>query len=255
MQVLLIDGLNLIRRIHAGVRRLEDLETNSQSVEEACVNSLSRALRYHHPSHVVCAMDSEAPSWREALFPEYKKNRHPMPGDLRSQLGRIISRFGSLNVRTVLVDGFEADDVIASVARQVVAAGSTATILSTDKSFCQLISDYVHVYDHFASRQHDRDYVRQKFGVEAAQIPDLFALAGDSSLNISGARGIGLRTAEKLLGEYGNLESVLGAVKDISASWAKKIRDSEESVRLALCLFTLRSDVSVGANLRDFRIK
>jgi len=199
-------------------------------------------------------MDSEAPSWRHELFPEYKKNRHPMPSDLRSQLGRIISRFDSLNVRTVLVEGFEADDVIASITRQVVAAGAPATILSTDKSFFQLISDHVHVYDHFASRHRDQNYVRQKFGVEAAQLPDLFALAGDSSLNISGARGIGLRTAEKLLGEYRNLESVLGAVKNTSASWAKKIRDSEESVRLALCLFTLRADVSVGANLREFRI-
>ena len=93
MHVLLIDGLNLIRRVHAGVPRLEDSDKHNQTLENACENSLRRALRYHQPSHVICAMDTKEPSWRDEIFPDYKKNRRPMPDDLRLQLVRIISRF------------------------------------------------------------------------------------------------------------------------------------------------------------------
>ena len=254
MHVLLIDGLNLIRRVHAGVPRLEDSDKHNQTLENACENSLRRALRYHQPSHVICAMDTEEPSWRDGIFPDYKKNRRPMPDDLRLQLVRIISRFNIIGVGTVSVDGFEADDLIASIARKVVEGGGSVTILSTDKSFCQLASDRVHVYDHFSSCRHDENYIREKFGVDAPQLVDLFALAGDRSLNIPGARGIGLRTAAKLIREYGDLEAVLLAVENNSLSWAKKIRSSEQSIKLSRCLVRLRSDVSIGVNLRHFRL-
>ena len=118
----------------------------------------------------------------QTLFPDYKKNRRPMPDDLRSALGQIVSRFLAQGVGTVSVPGFEADDLIASIAQKVSEAGGRATVLSTDKSFCQLISNSVSVYDHFAAQDRDTEYVRQRFGVEPERLADLFALAGDSSL-------------------------------------------------------------------------
>jgi protein Xni len=256
MHALLIDGLNLIRRVHAGVPRSEDVEDGErhrQAVEESCVGSLRRALRYHQPSHAVCAMDHEDLTWRGLLFPDYKKNRQPMPCDLRSTLGSIISRFDTRGVGTVSVPGFEADDVIASIARKVVEAGARVTVLSTDKSFFQLISESVSVYDHFSARDFDDEYVFQRFGVGPGRLVDLFALSGDSSLHISGARGIGLRTAVKLLEEYGDLESILSTVGDIPGSRGKKVRESVDSVRLARRLVALRSDVTIGATLKQFR--
>ena len=253
MNALLIDGLNLIRRVHAGVPGSEDPTGHSEAVEEACVASLRRALRRHQPSHALCAMEYEGLSWRRTLFPDYKKNRRPMPDDLRSALGQIVSRFLAQGVGTVSVSGFEADDLIASIAQKVSEAGGRVTVLSTDKSFCQLISNSVSVYDHFAAQDRDTEYVRQRFGVEPEKLVDLFALAGDSSLHIPGAPGIGLRTAAKLLGDYGDLESVLAAVGEIPGSRGRKIQDAKEAVMLAQRLVTLRSDVNIGANLSQFR--
>ena len=253
MHALLIDGLNLIRRVHAGVPGTEDPTGHSEAVEEACVASLRRALRRHQPSHALCAMEYEGPSWRGTLFPDYKKNRRPMPDDLRSALGQIVSRFLAQGVGTVSVPGFEADDLIASIAQKVSEAGGCATVLSTDKSLCQLISNSVSVYDHFAAQDRDTEYVRQRFGVEPERLADLFALAGDSSLYIPGARGIGLRTAAKLLDDYGDLESILAAVGEIPGSRGRKIKDAKEAVMLAQRLVTLRSDVNVGTNLSQFR--
>ena len=176
-----------------------------------------------------------------------------MPDDLRSVLGQIVSRFLAQGVGTVSVPGFEADDLIASIAQKVAEAGGRATVLSTDKSFCQLISNSVSVYDHFAAQDRDTEYVRQRFGVEPERLADLFALAGDSSLHIPGARGIGLRTAAKLLDDYGDLESILAAVGEIPGSRGRKIKDAKEAVMLAQRLVTLRSDVNVGTNLSQFR--
>ena len=253
MQALLIDGLNLIRRVHAGVPGREDPTGHSEAVEEACVASLRRALRHHQPSHALCAMEYEGPSWRGTLFPDYKKNRRPMPEDLRSALAQIVSRFLTQGVGTVSVPGFEADDLIASIAQKVAEAGGRATVLSTDKSFCQLISKSVSVYDHFAAQDRDTEYVRQRFGVDPERLVDLFALAGDNSLHIPGARGIGLRTAAKLLDDYGDLDSILAAAGEIPGNRGRKIQDAKEAVMLAQRLVTLRSDINVGANLSQFR--
>ena len=173
--------------------------------------------------------------------------------DLRLVLGQIVSRFLAQGVGTVSVPGFEADDLIASIAQKVAEAGGRATVLSTDKSFCQLISNSVSVYDHFAAQDRDTEYVRQRFGVDPERLADLFALAGDSSLHIPGARGIGLRTAAKLLDNYGDLKSVLAAIGEIPGSQATKIQDAKEAVMLSQRLVTLRSDVNIGANLSQFR--
>ena len=109
------------------------------------------------------------------------------------------------------------------------------------------------VYDHFADREHDRAWVKQRFGVEPEQLVDLFALAGDSSLGIRGVYSIGMRTAVKLLTDYGNLESVLGAGDTIGGRLGAKVRSGAADARLAARLVTLRRDVSLDKNLKAFR--
>ncbi len=153
MHALLIDGLNLIRRVHAGVPG-EDETQHADAVLNACVASLRRALRRHQPSHALCALDGEGPSWRRDLFSDYKKLRKPMPEDLRLLLPRVIERFAKLGVASIEITAFEADDVIASVADRLAKVGSAVTILSTDKSFCQLLGPNLWVLVHqFADRQ------------------------------------------------------------------------------------------------------
>ena len=176
-----------------------------------------------------------------------------MPDGLRSSITQIMNRFGNEGVGTIIVPGFEADDLIASSSRKIVEAGGCVTVLSTDKSFCQLLSNAVAVYDHFSGRNHDRCYVQERFGVEPDQLVDLFALAGDSSLDIPGVRGIGVHTAAKLLHHYGSLEDVLAVADKIPGSLGSKILKGKEAARLARRLVALCSSADVGANLKKFR--
>lgn len=253
MHVLLIDGLNLIRRVHAGVPEQGDSDEYKNLVEEACISSLRRALRQHQPSHVLCVLDGEGPSWRSALFPDYKKSRQPMSDKLRILITQIVERFDNEGVGSIIVPEIEADDLIASIALKFVEMGGRVTVLSTDKSFCQLLSMEISVYDHFAGQERDRQYVRERFGVESEQLVDLFALAGDSSLDIPGIRGIGVRTAAKLLRDHRSLEDVFAAADDISGSLGSKIIHGKEAAKLAYRLVALWSNASVGTNLKNFR--
>ncbi len=255
MHVLLVDGLNLIRRVYAGVPLTGTPETRSESVVNACLFSLQRALRSHPATHAVCALDSDQPGWRRELYPDYKKNRSPMPEELRDILPDVLKAYLTVGVRSVTIPGLEADDVIATIAKRVADANGHVTVVSTDKSFCQLIGFGVRVYDHFADLEHDRDWTRERFGVEPEVLADLFALAGDSSLGISGVRSVGVHTAVKLLNDHATLEGVLAAAGDIAGKLGSKLRDGREDARLAKKLVSLVIDAKLGINLRDFRFE
>ena len=254
MRVLLVDGLNLIRRVYAGVPPAEGPATRSESVVNACLFSLQRGLRSHPATHAVCALDSDEPGWRKVLYPDYKKNRSPMPEELRDILPDVLEAFLSAGVRSITVSELEADDVIATIARRVADLNGNVTVLSTDKSFCQLIGFGVRVYDHFADVEHDRNWTRNRFGVEPEILADLFALAGDTSLGIPGVRSVGVHTAVKLLNDHGTLEGVLAAAGDITGKLGSKLRDGRADARLAKKLVSLVTDAQLGMNLKDFRI-
>ena len=123
MRVLLIDGLNLIRRVYAGVPAADDPGSRHDTIARSCVLSLQRALRLQPATHVVCVMDSRSPSWRLKAYPDYKKNRAPMPDELRDCLPTILDAFRNVGVRASEVESLEADDVIATIACRVTQAG------------------------------------------------------------------------------------------------------------------------------------
>ena len=187
------------------------------------------------------------------LYPDYKKNRSPMPEELRDILPDVLEAFLSAGVRSITVSELEADDVIATIARRVADLNGNVTVLSTDKSFCQLIGFGVRVYDHFADVEHDRNWTRNRFGVEPEILADLFALAGDTSLGIPGVRSVGVHTAVKLLNDHGTLEGVLAVADDIAGKLGSKLRDGRDDARLAKKLVSLVTDAQLGMNLKDFR--
>ncbi len=253
MHLLIVDGLNLIRRVHAAVQPAPPAEIDLSRVVDACRSSLARLLRHAPFSHAVCVMDSEAPSWRHQLYPDYKANRDPMPTSLRDALGDILAAFSDLGVRQVHKDGFEADDVIATIAVRVTGAGGRVTIASTDKSFCQLLRERLEVFDHFSDRYLDAEYVHQRFDVEPETLSTLFALTGNPSVSVPGVRSVGLRTAAGLIHEHGDLDAILAAAASMDSHVGSRLRADREAARLAMQLLSLRTDVELGLNLRDFR--
>ena len=251
MAVLLIDGLNLIRRIHAGVP--DAAKDRDDGVLTACVASARRALRRHHPSHVILVMEGEELSWRSLEYPDYKKNRVGMPEDLRANLPTILSALAGIGVNALSAEGFEADDLIGSIAARTATKGVSVVILSTDKSFCQLVCDHIAVHDHFNDVAHDSFWIRDRFGVEPVQLVDLFSLAGDPSLGLPGIRSVGVHTAARLLHDYGGLDGVIKAAPQIAGKLGEKLRAGLDGIALTRRLVTLRQDVDLGANLHDFR--
>ena len=251
MLALLIDGPNLIRRVFAGVP--DTASDRAEAVLTACSASLRRALRQHHPSHVVLAMDCDGPGWRAGEYPDYKKNRPGMPDDLRCWLPDILDAMAELGGPALAAAGFEADDVIAAIAAKVVAADGQVAILSTDKSFCQLVGPGTRVFDHFSGIEHDRRWIVDRFGVGPEQLTDLLALAGDSSLGVPGIRSVGVHTAAKLLHDHRDLAGVVEAAQKMSGKLGEKIRAGIANATLAHRLVSLRQDVAMGVNLKDFR--
>jgi len=214
MHLLLVDGFNMIRRIYEASPHDED--TVKPEVITSASHSLSRALREHNPTHVCCVFDSHEQSWRHKLFPEYKANRKPTPAALLDALADFEKAFLKLGVASICSPGYEADDVIATLAKGTGNRGGAVTILSTDKNFLQLLDDHVTVYDHFNNRVYSRDWVVGKYGVRHDQLIDYWALTGDATNNIKGVPKVGPKTAEKLIASFKTLDALMASTADNS---------------------------------------
>ena len=256
IHLLLIDGLNLIRRVYAA-QPGEDGPERARAGRDASAGSLKRALRESSPTHAVVVLEDSQQTWRHRLLPSYKEGHSPMPEALHDALPDYREAYSKLGISSFELPKFEADDVIATLAAKVAAAGGHADILSTDRIYLQLLSDQISVRDHFAQRNLDRAEVLRRFGVESEELLDFLALTGDSSDGIPGVRGVGPKTAAKLLCAHGSLEAILDAARDgseLSATLAEKLSAQAEEALLARTLFTLRTDLDLGINLRELRL-
>lgn len=254
VRFLIVDALNLIRRVYAATPEDSEAEHFDRALQST-TQSLRRALRDASPTHAVAVFDGTEPSWRHALYPEYKAGRKPMPEPLKRGLELYRAAFRDLGVQSVSKPDLEADDVAATLATKVADHHSDTVILSTDKVYCQLISDRITIRDHFSKRDLDRGYVIDKLGVEPELLVDFWALAGNPSTHIPGVAGIGAKTAVKLLQEHGSLEDVLRAAGTIGGKLGEHLRGGTEQARMSRRLAELRCDLEMGWNLKEFRVK
>lgn len=255
MKALLIDGLNLVRRIYAAVPGAEDTAAHQDGVLHSATRSVQRALEQIEPSHALCAFDAPGPGWRHELLPDYKANRPPMPVPLAQLLPRIEAAFEEQGIKPVRVAGYEADDVLATIAVKIAANNGQAIILSTDKSMLSLLRDGISVRNHFDERDLDAQYVLQRFAVAPGQIATFLALVGENSQNVPGVKSVGAKTAAKLINEYATLDAILRAANDMPGRIGEALRNGEADARLCLQLMTLKLDVQVGLNLNECRIR
>jgi len=255
MKALLVDGFNLVRRIFAAVPAPSNNQNQShiEGVIRSSTSSLQRALKFHQPSHCVAIFEQAGRTWRHQLYPDYKKNRSPMPISLAEAMPELKLAFQNAGVNSFERIGYEADDIIATMATKIAQSAGDSVILSTDRNHCQLLSEHITVYDHFSKRFLDQEMVRKRFGVEPHQLPFLLALAGDSGLSIPGIPSIGIRTAARLVNEHKTLEHLLDASRDMTGKIGSKIFNGAEVAKMGLVLFTLKSDIDLGINLSQFR--
>ncbi len=254
MRILLIDGLNLIRRIYAG-----QPDTTETAQTEATATQSLRAIQQNidrfRPSHAVLAMEYSRHNWRRKYLPTYKVDRPTMPAALRNGLSNIVNRIAYAGVYEVSADGFEADDVIATLAQGVVKHTAQVIILSTDRLMCQLSGPSTRVYDHFGRTMLDQEFCLQRYGVLPQDLISYFALVGNHGVGIEGVSGIGRKTAARLITEHGSLEQILTAAELMPGRIGKVLRQGAGEARVAQRLFTLRHDARLGINLSHFRLQ
>ena len=260
IRFLVIDGFNLIRRIYEAriPKKKHESESGDVSAEdmkqviEATKSSLVRALKAYQPTHAAMVMEQHGKTWRDLLYLDYKANRSETPPMLLSKLPEFSAAFAEIGVQSFGIDGYEADDVVATLATVVAANNGEVVILSTDKIYLQLVNDRVVVYDHFANKRCDRTYIKEKYGIAQEQYIDYLALVGASSNNIKGVPGVGPKSAVIMLSEYGALDHILSA--DPVSTMLKRVSAGSREAHLSKQLVTLKIDVELSQNLKSFRL-
>ena len=220
-------------------------------------NELSRATSNGKAAtHLAVIFDHSATTFRNALYPEYKANRPELPEDLRPQFPLTREATRAFNVACLETEGYEADDIIATLAREAVAAGGSCTIISSDKDLMQLIRPGVDMFDPMKTKVIGPEEVMEKFGVGPDKVIDVQSLAGDSVDNVPGAPGIGLKTAALLINEYGDLDTLLARAGEIKQPKRREaLLENAEKIRISRELVTLKSDTPMDVSLDDMEIR
>lgn len=218
--------------------------------------NLSTILKKYKPRYMVAAFDSRTPTFRHERYPAYKATREKTPDDLKAQFPWIEEMLNILGIPVVRCDGFEADDVIATIASQCEKEGRHCSILSADKDLMQLTTENTHILKPDRTQvwaEVDAAGVESEWGVPPKKLLDLLSLMGDSADNVPGVKGIGPKSAVKLLSEYGSLEGVYENADNIKGSQGEKLRSDKENAFLSKELITLRYDVPCAQNLETFK--
>ncbi len=224
------------------------------------VNGLRSILKTASPTHVVLAMDPKGPTFRHALYPAYKAQREKMPEDIALAIGQAFEVAEALGLPVVRVEGFEADDVMGTLAVAGEKAGFDVYVATPDKDAAQLVSGRISLYrpSHAgdAAEVYDEKKVCETWHLSSPkQMIDYLALAGDASDNIPGIRGVGEKTAVQLLADYGTLENILAHHADLKGRLADKVFQGREDATLSKTLTTIRTDVPVVPDWEAYRLK
>ena len=208
------------------------------------------------PTHVAVVFDKGSHTFRNDLYDQYKANRDEMPEDLRPQIPLTRDATRAFNLACVELEGFEADDIIATFARQAREAGGRCTIISSDKDLMQLVGNGVDMMDPMKNTVIDVEGVEAKFGVGPDRVVDVQALAGDSVDNIPGAPGIGIKTAALLINEYGDLDTLLERAEEIKQPKRRQtLIEHADQIRLSRQLVKLDDDVKLDETLDDLDVR
>ena len=253
----LIDGNSLLFRAYYGVHsRLTRADGTPTGAVYGFFNMILPILATAKPDDAfICVFDASRITFRQDIYPDYKMNRTATPADLIAQGQMIQSGLMSLGMPVLCVPGVEADDVIATLARQNCTTTNATRIITSDKDLMQLVSDCVFLYDGMKNREIRTDAVLEKFGVKPHQVIDVQSLMGDSSDNVPGVPGIGPKKAAELINQFGNLDNLYANLDAVQNERIRGLlRDNREMAYISKQLVTLKTDVDLsGLTIMPFR--
>lgn len=254
IRLLIIDGMNLLRRIYSALPAGENKQPNIEHFLNASKNALKKLLEQHQPSHAVCVVEHYASTWRHEMYPPYKANRKAQPEAMLEMFSDLRKEFALQGMSWLDVEGYEADDIIASIVHSTQGHPCQNLVLTTDQLMAQLLDKHTWIYDHFKQQAINREHIFTRYGIYPEQLADYFALVGSSSVNVPGITGIGAKTARALLTEYGDCDALLRA-NDLPTRTAKQLSGADTAIYLYRALFRLRRDCPIHGNLKDWRVQ
>ena len=256
----IVDGYSLIYRSYFAflTHPLTDSEGNNVSAFFGFFNTVFMLIRDYKFDYFVIAMDSKGPTFRHRMYPEYKANREAAPQDLHSQVPLIMDALKKLNIPYIAQEGYEADDLIATLAANASRLGVETVMVTGDKDLLQLVDDRVGALRPPKKNQpkytlFGPEEVKEEFGIAPTQIVDYLSLLGDSSDNVPGVKGIGEKGAVKLLEEYVSLDGIYRHLDSLSKGLRAKLEEGKESAYLSRDLVRLKSDVFTLDSFDDDR--
>ena len=263
-KVFLLDAYALIYRSYYAF--IKNPRINSKGLNTSAiigfVNTLQEVLEKEHPTHIGVAFDPHGPTFRSEAFPEYKAQREAMPEDIRKAVPIIKELLQAYRIPVLQVDGFEADDVIGTLAKKLAppsASGVEIYMLTPDKDYGQLVNEHVKIF----RPQHGGGYetmgpqeVCTKYGIEkTSQVIDLLALMGDAADNFPGCPGVGEKTAVKLINEFGSVSELLNRSGELKGALKKKVEEHVADIKMSYFLATIKTDVPIEVSLDELLLK
>lgn len=257
MKLFLIDAYALIYRSYYAF--IKNPRINSKGVNTSAmfgfVNSLEEVLKKESPTHIAIAFDPPGPTFRHEAFEQYKAQREESPEDIRMSIPIIKEIIRAYNIPILEVPGFEADDVIGTIAGQAEKEGFDVYMMTPDKDYGQLVTDHVFMYRPRFGGGFDTlgvDEVKAKFEIASPlQVIDLLGLMGDASDNIPGCPGVGEKTAQKLIAEFGSIDNLLQRTDELKGALKKKVEENKDKIIFSKFLATIKTDVPVHFDAKD----
>jgi DNA polymerase-1 len=254
-RVVIVDGTNTLYRAFFAIPALHAPDGTPTNAAHGFVNMLLKTLREEQPEYLVVVFDARGRNFRHEMYREYKANRDAQPEDLSSQIPVVRELVDAYHFPVLEVPGFEADDVIASLVDRA-PENAQVTVVSTDRDLMQLVGERVTLADGIRDRRYGPAEVEARFGVPPAKLLDVRALLGDTSDNIPGVKGIGEKSAAKLILEWGGLDALLEHVDEVEPPRAKNaLAQGVDAARLSRDLATLRLDVPLSGEWSEYRIR
>ncbi len=254
----MIDAMGLVFRAYHALNRM-GLKTATGEPTSAVfgfANMITSLLEREKPKYIVAVFDSKGPTFRHEKYVDYKANRQAFPEDLAPQLLRIKEFIDAIGIRRIEMSGYEADDIVGTLARKTAEQGAEAYCITSDKDYFQLVNERVKILrpsrDSGEYDLYDTNSVKEKFGVLPEQVVDVLALTGDSSDNVPGVKGIGEKTAIPLILQFGSLEKIYERIEEIpNGTTRKKLEENRPMAFLSKELVTIHSEVPYDIEMGD----
>lgn len=261
-KLFLLDAYALIYRAYYAFIRNPRINSKGQNTSAVFgfVNTLEEILRKENPTHIAVVFDSPLPSFRHIKYEEYKAQREPTPEDIKASIPIIKEILQAYNIPILEIPGYEADDVIGTIAKKMATQKVNIYMMTPDKDYVQLVDDHIFIYKpRYGNNDFDildKEKVLEKYSLShPMQMIDMLALMGDTSDNIPGCPGIGPKTAQKLLKEFGSVENILNNTDKLKGAIKNKIEENKDRILFSKFLATIKTDVPIEVKIEDFKRK